>query len=560
MFPANLGSTATYTLFISGGQATSGNVSIPGIGFTQDFTVTPGEITSVQMPSNVAVNTSNVIENKGIRVTSNDEITIYGLNRQQFTTDAFLALPEDILGQEYLSLGYRRGLVTAGLEYLAIVGTRDGTVVTITPKVSAGVRPAGVSYDITLNAGQTYQLKSTGALTGSVITATAPIAVFGGNVCANIPPNTQFCDHLVEQLFPEDAWGTNFLTVPLKTRRGDTFIVLAGEDGTTVNVTGRDPQTINRGEFTEFILGEVSSINATKPVLVAQYSNGSNFDGALADPFMLLIPPSEQYEGQYTVATPASGFRRNFINIISSNTGIGSLTLNGDPIDNSLFVPIEGTTFSGAQVDISLGTFNLNGNEPFGVFVYGFDDDDSYGYPGGTTLAPIARASSLNVTPDDSPVIEGETFCVLATVLDSLNQPLPGIRVDLNVTGANQSFSFGNTNADGQVTLCYTAGNIGADQVTVSASTLSESFTVEVKERPIPTTLILSPDTLMVKAGQEICVSAQLLDQNGNPMANSDLEFNVEGANEFADNLPTNENGIARFCYVPANVGTDQVS
>ncbi|HEX3955663.1 MAG TPA: hypothetical protein VHZ03_03415 [Trebonia sp.] len=38
-------------LFISGSTATTGTVSDPGTSFTQNFTVTPGAVTTIQVPS-----------------------------------------------------------------------------------------------------------------------------------------------------------------------------------------------------------------------------------------------------------------------------------------------------------------------------------------------------------------------------------------------------------------------------------------------------------------------------------------------------------------------------
>src|SRR3712207_7127105 len=60
-----------------------------------------------------------------------------------------------------------------------------------------------------------------------------------------------------------------------------------------------------------------SSDLASKPILIAQFSNGSTFDGVTSDPFEMHIPPFEQFQTGYTVTTPASGFRVNFINIIA---------------------------------------------------------------------------------------------------------------------------------------------------------------------------------------------------------------------------------------------------
>jgi len=473
-FPVNYSGTAALTLFITGDVATTGNVSVPGMGISQNFSVTPGTITSVTLPTNTQVSTSNAIENKGIHITSGQEVTVYGLNRIQYTTDAFLALPTDILGKEYINLSYTP---IGYFSQFVIVGTVNGTTVTIVPTATTSGRTAGVPYNITLNEGQTYMLgNSSSDLTGSIITSTQPIAVFGSNSCTNIPPGYAACDYIVEQLPPATAWGENFVTVPLKTRlRGDTFRFLASENNTVVRVNGTVVATLNRGQYHERILTTASQITSTNPILVAQYSNGSDFDGVTSDPFMMLIPPYEQFLGNYTIATPASGFQKNFVNIVAPNAAVGSIKLNGVTIPAGSFSPIGSSGFSGAQVDIPLGTHTINGtNLPFGVFVYGFDSYDSYGYPGGQSLSAVATVSQLDLTLQDGGGGVGGEKCFNALVRDQFNSPVTGVRVDFVVEGVNPQTSFAITNASGIATFCYTGNNPGQDKITASVGSLSD--------------------------------------------------------------------------------------
>ena len=50
MFPGNL-SGQELKLFIAGDARTTGTVEIPGLDFTQAFSVTPGDVTTVDLPS-----------------------------------------------------------------------------------------------------------------------------------------------------------------------------------------------------------------------------------------------------------------------------------------------------------------------------------------------------------------------------------------------------------------------------------------------------------------------------------------------------------------------------
>src|SRR5262249_48312493 len=146
-------------------------------------------------------------------------------------------------------------------------------------------------------------------------------------------------------------------------------------------VNGSVVATLNRGALHEQLIVGPAQITSDKPIMVAQYSNGTTFDGVTSDPFMMLIPPFEQFLAGYTVTTPASGIDIHFINVIAPNAAVGSILLDGAVIPAGSFTAIGSSGFSGAQVSVTLGSHNLSGKLPFGAFVYGFASADSYGYP-----------------------------------------------------------------------------------------------------------------------------------------------------------------------------------
>lgn len=478
-FPGNY-SPGALSFFISGDEATTGTVSAPGTGFSTNFTVTPGSVTTVNLPTGtLEMNFSNTVENKGIHIVAGKEVTVYGLNRYQATTDAYLALPTDILGTSYINLGYKNTNVVNSTQF-GIVATQNATTVTITPTVTTNGRLAGVPYNIVLNQGQTYLLRNTDVapqdLSGSLITSNKPIGVFGGMQCANIPQGYVACDHIIEQLPPTTAWGKNFISVPLKTRtKGDTFRFLASTNGTTVEVNGTIVASLNKGQLFETILTTASQIRSNNPILVAQYSNSSSFDGVTSDPFMMLITPYEQFLGNYTFSTPSAGFSGNYVNVVAPAAAVGTLKLDGVVIPPASFSVIGTTGFRAAQLNISLGSHTINGsNLPFGIFVYGYDSYDSYGYPGGQSLAPVASVANVSITPLTGTGAVGTEHCITALVRDQFNNPLVGVRVDFTITGANPgSTGFANTNANGLARYCYTGANGGDDNIVASVGVIS---------------------------------------------------------------------------------------
>jgi hypothetical protein len=240
-------------------------------------------------------------------------------------------------------------------------------------------------------------------------------------------------------------------------------------------VNGALVATLNRGQLYEQIINGPAQITSDQPIMVAQYSNSSSFDGVTSDPFMMLIPPFEQFLAGYTVTTPASGFTTNFINVVAPNAAVGSILLDGAAIPAGSFTAIGSSGFSGAQVSVALGSHTLTGTLPFGAFVYGFADFDSYGYPGGMSLAPIAIVTHVALAPKTATNPIGTQHCVTATVTDQNGHPVEGVRVDFSVTGDNTASGFSTTDANGQATFCYTGTNAGNDTITASVGTLSDT-------------------------------------------------------------------------------------
>jgi RHS repeat-associated protein len=374
------------------------------------------------------------------------------------------------------------------------------------------------TFDVVLDAGEVYQLRDLDYrphdVTGTVVTADKPIAVFGSHVCTFIPGGYGFCDHLADQMPPTSSWGRQFVTVPLATRtKGDTFRFLAQADNTEVRVNGTLVATLDRGELHERILTAASEIAATRPILVAQYSNSAEYDGTNTDPFMMLIPPYEQFLAGYTVTTPATGFDRHFINLVVPTDGVGDVTLDGTAVPSGAFTPIGASGFSGAQVEVAAGTHQLAGALPFGVFIYGFALHDSYGYTGGQSLSPVALASNIALTPPAVTLPLGQSVTVAALVTDIDGRPLEGLRVDFVVAGSHPQQGFAFTDALGQAVFSYLGDSAGSDVIEATLGNLFDTSTVTWLAPAAPPSIeILSPagDTALASAGR-LTVSGRAL-------------------------------------------------
>ncbi|XP_066269367.1 IgGFc-binding protein-like [Branchiostoma lanceolatum] len=366
-------------LFITGTvtQDTAVTVEAPFKSFTQSLTVKYGQVSIVEIPRDIELRGTSKAS-KAIRITSDAEIVVYGVFTEQASSDAFLALPVDVLGDEYYTAGYHpRGEPSE----FAVVGVEDGTTVTITTtqKVKGNIDgqkfERGSTKTLTLNRMEAVQLQSDNDLTGSHITSDKPVAVFSGNKFTTVPQISGTGDHLVEQLPPVNTWGRRFVTVPLEGRTGgDVFRVVAAKDNTQVRLSGSQSRTLQAGEFWEMDIpsDEYHMINASEPIMVLQFSKtGRNVDRTDTDPFMMYLPPIEQFAADYAFATAdlISGTTKNYVSIVLRTDELDGLLLDGGKLPQSTaWHPIPDTDLSATGLSVDPGTHTLKHTSPIVTF------------------------------------------------------------------------------------------------------------------------------------------------------------------------------------------------
>lgn len=482
-FPDNGGSAGLpdLSLFLSSETDTEVSINIPSINFSDTVSLVANVTTLYTLPAGLETLTFDQVDTTGIGITSIEEVSVYGLSRYPQTTDAYLGLPVDVLGNEYMVLAWDQGVL--GSSTALILATEDNTNITITPSLLDTSRLDPI--EIILNRGETYQLRtiSQDDMTGALISSSESIAVFAGHQCANIPDTgTLYCDHIVEQLNPLNSWGSQFFTAPLSGRSGgDTFRVLAKEDETSISVNGEIVSTIDSGEYYETLLEGGNVITTDNPVLLAQYSNSTTFDNTPnSDPFMMLISPFEQYLDDYAFSTAPEGFLVNYVNIVTKTSDIANLLLDGESLDANDFNPIDGSDYSYAQITLAEGSHNIVGALA-GIYVYGFADDDSYGYPGGLSLSSVAEVENVVLDPEYS--IVDDQACFNVRVSDLNNLPLEDIRVDFLVDLIS---GFETTDSEGVAVFCVEAGPNPGEFV-VSASVGGETATGTITQEELQT-------------------------------------------------------------------------
>ena len=352
------------------------------------------------------------LSRKSLKIEAPVDITVYGVTTRLYSSDAFLALPDDVLTRRYIVLAYPNGLSVSPQpqippEYdhpseFAVVATEDNTTVTITPTANLNGRPNLNPIQVGLNRGEVYfaqaALFEKQDVSGTQVRSTKPIAIFSGTRRTSIPTTVgNYRDLIVEQMPPLDAWGTTAILTPIvRVNQADLgyepvarLVALVDQTNWTRDGTPQVP--LEAGKPIEIVLDEIASvIQADNPILVAQYehsnqapNNGNNF--GLGDPFMMIIPPERQYDTIYAFqSVPHQLFERHFVNIVAESSSIGSIEIDGEQVSSRWsFTPITGSSYSYAQVELGPGAHTARGDAPFGLYAYGFGQANSDGYPGG---------------------------------------------------------------------------------------------------------------------------------------------------------------------------------
>ena len=466
-FPRNTSLSATLSIFISSGTATSGLVQSAYPGVNQSFSVVPGIVTQLTVPVGAALMSG--IENKGIHITANDPVSVYGLNEQNMSTDAYTALPTNALGMDYRIVNYHT-TISEHATALSVVSTQDGTHVSILN------HQTGSTINVTLDQGQTYYLRdpiTMHDLTGSRIQSDYPVAVYGSDESTLVPDLCSAADHIIEEMFPYYSWGKNFVTAFFAGRDlgGDYFRIVAADNGTVITVNGTQVATINAGVFYETNLAGYNEITASNPVMVAQFAKGSTCAAGIGDPFMMLIPPKDQFLTSYTICNVTLANTtgvQHWVNVLAPDNALGSIYEDGVLIPASAFVQIGTTNYYAAQRTMTGGSHTFNGTIPFGVLVYGWAYAESYGYSGGESLAPIVSIDTITLSPDTAyGQLNITNVCLTANVKDNLNNNVAGALVNFHVGGINPLLGNAYTDLAGNAQYCYTqTGTIpGTDYV-----------------------------------------------------------------------------------------------
>jgi hypothetical protein len=456
---------------------------------------------------------SGLVSFKALRITSSGDLVVHAVNGRQYSSDGTVVLPVTALGKDYFvtahadvfgpgqEVGSNQNFEST-LLVMAIANNTEIEIITSANTVNTV--PAGAPINITLNAGESYQIKAIGDLTGSRVRVVNDdpddcklIAVFGGNKTTSAGTCGTSGDHMFQQAYPTETWGKSFIHIPLEGRSsGEIVKVLASQNATVVRSNGAVVGTLNAGKFLKLDFGknETGLIETSKPstVAVIAKSAGCNELGIapLGDPALFTLSPTNQLLKSliFSAGKLIGDFNQNIVHYLTIIVpqGTGNQTLvNGKQIGYE-FAAIPGSAFEFARVIINKGVNSISNPSGFIGYAYGSGSIESYAFSIGTNLESIQYETET--TYDFK--VEGEKIACL-------NQEATWKIIPDNPKFIKFTWNFGDQSPEviGQE-VAYKFVKDGKFKITVIASTgedrcdSEEKFTFEVEVKEVAAKLL----------------------------------------------------------------------
>ncbi len=429
---SNAGDTTTDVL-IEQNEAAPG--APPVLSLVKKVSVAPGALTVLEMPTREIDGSlqgknegpGTMLSSRAMRVTSTQPVVIYQFNplRAQYSNDASLLLPTPALGQTYRALSWPSGKPVSFLGspidrgFLTVLGTQARTQVTVvvSQAILAGggipATPKGGTVQVTLGPFDVLNLETDGMpgdLTGSIVTASAPVSVFvgtelSGGVTSPTPPpratNPGSCclDHLDEQLLPVESYGKKFV-IPRSPPRGSSFIepdyirflgVAATADVKTNLPAPNDHFSLAPGQVKDILVTGDFTVDATQPVAIGQILVSQDYtDDGTGDPSLTVLPAIDQYRQDYLFLVPGTWLKNYVVIAMPEGTNV---TIDGVAIGanctSATSGVLDGTNYVSRRCPLTEGAHTMSGDKPFCIVAYGYGNAGSYAFVGGSNVKKI---------------------------------------------------------------------------------------------------------------------------------------------------------------------------
>jgi len=159
----------------------------------------------------------------------------------------------------------------------------------------------------------------------------------------------------------------------------------------------------------------------------------------------------------------------------------------------------------------------------------------------------------------------GQSIQFTATLDNGTGNPVSSTPVNFNVTGANSQTLSATTDSNGDAVVSYAGAVAGIDtiqaQATPAGSSTVYSSSTDLLWTPVPgqvsVTLVMTPASMPPQTvGSSTTFIVLARDASGNPLANTEINLAISGAENRQLQSITNASGQAQFTYQNNHAGT----
>ena len=322
--------------------------------------------------------------NKTFYVESTGDVTVNVVCVTTFCRESFVVYPVKLLGYEYILASDERHGQTQ------LAGIVDSTTVIITMPNSASFKPFDYNGDVYRNGSiltirldrwEVFQFKSGGDITGTVVKADRPIAVFSGSLRSNSTNNV--CGNMAEMLLDTSLWGNYYVISPNPNREDayvsrDNLVVIGKESDTVISSYGSHvpKTTMSRGESISIhiLTNEAVVIEVSKPAMVVRFVESDVEELNITFTSMdLILPPSYWMKDNFEFSAKSDGNCSRTIAIVINSSDTSLANLDGDPLDFVNWTSVSETNLVYGYFEESNSTKTLSFISPpyfFSAFSY----------------------------------------------------------------------------------------------------------------------------------------------------------------------------------------------
>ncbi|MFZ1572393.1 MAG: hypothetical protein WAT89_06605, partial [Candidatus Kapaibacterium sp.] len=369
--------------------------TIPNDVITFDFNSVEAELFAFE--NGVNVPDDQIYRSKAVHIIAHDPIVVYVVNQNGNSGDGMWIPPVHQLGRQYIVHGSQS---FSAPSQLLITSVYDNTVVSVSmPKNKGTVShdSIGFSYTLNLDRGDVYNgfaKNQNTDFSGAIIHSTRPIAVSVGTQCIKKNNVDYPCEYASTMLMPYSSWGDRYDIQSFRNSLiGEKVSVYSFDDETKIFINGKLDTIFNNprigfdiGHKEYNLIDSVYTITSSKPISIIQ-TNKEQLNNDL--PFYFNLTPFNQYQKEYKIIVPTSGFQNHYITLIGENLNKDSIkiynSLNGlwDKITIAWSLlsieQINSTTTGYVFKTKSSGYFGIKSNTAFTGYSYGDVSSQAYG-------------------------------------------------------------------------------------------------------------------------------------------------------------------------------------